>query len=215
MDTAFVPHMADGTVPQRMTLSDAAQIRGGYIAPTARTPLPEEPRVRILQASDVTPGGSIDWEGLRSIGLAGTIDRYAVLEGDVLLPLRSVRFSAVVARRVPSGVIASGHWALLTPEPQTTDADFLAWYLNHPATSARLGRLAQGTKIQFLSISTLRDFEVELPPLATQRKIARLQTLHARVHGLERQLADARTQLIDALTMDALHRAADPRSEDA
>jgi len=210
-----VKHVALGFAPRRKTLGDVAMIRGGYIAPTAPTPLLEGSRGRILQASDVRPGGSINWESLRSERLAGPIARYAVREGDVLLPMRSVRFVAVVARQVPEQVIASGHWALLTPDAEAADADFLAWYLNHPATSARLGRLAQGSKIQFLSISTLREFEVELPPLATQRQIARIQALRAHVGELERQLADARTQLVDALTMDALHRAADPRSEDA
>jgi restriction endonuclease S subunit len=183
--------------------------------PTARTPLPEGDIVRILQASDVRRGGSIDWDRLPAKQFAVSMARYMVREGDVLLPLRSVRFSAVVARRVPANVIASGHWALLTPDAQTIDADFLAWYLNHSSTSARLGRLVQGSKIQFLSISTLRDFEIELPPLPTQLQITRVQALHLRVRELEQQLTDCRTQLIEALTMALLQRAMDTCLKDS
>jgi len=134
--------------------------------------------------------------------------RYQVREGDVLIPLRSARPTAVVARHVPPDVIAVGHWAVISPEPTVADPDYLVWYINHPATAARLNWLMRGTSLRFLSIGALRDFEVELPSLDLQRRIVRVHTLARRVTDLERQLAAVREQLLHSLTYAALRRAA-------
>jgi hypothetical protein len=63
-----------------------------------------------------------------------------------------------------------------------------------------------GTSLQFLTIATVRDFEVELPDLSTQRRIGHFTTLTAEVGRLERRLADARQQFADALALAVLHR---------
>lgn len=187
----------------RMRLDEIAEVRGGYIATgVARSPL--EGTVRGLHAGDLGPGGVIVWPAVRAVSAPRDPSRYELREGDVLLPLRSMRLTAVVARGVPEGVIAVGSWALLTPRAGHVVPEFLAWYLNHPTTARRLVKLSQGSSLQFLSVGTIREFEVELPPNELQDRIARAQQLESRVTELEQELIHARKQLVDALTMAAL-----------
>ena len=195
---------------RRLPLAGLGQIRGGYVLPSRkiiRGASGGGPRYLALQASDIAPDGTIVWGALSRVTPRFDATRYRIREGDVLIPLRSARPSAVVARDVPPDVIAMGHWAIVSPEPTVADPDYLVWYVNHPATAARLNGLMRGTSLRFLSITALRDFEVELPPLDLQRRIARVHALAERVTDLERQLAAAREQLIHSLTHAALRRA--------
>lgn len=202
------PRTSRGVGPAPRTpsvrLEDPGWLRGGYVASKATADRPGANYLRALQATDVAADGTIDWDALRFVTGDIESDRYGVIEGDLLLPLRSARTTAVVARRVPPGVIAVGHWAILSPNPELAEPDFLRWYLNHPATAARLAGLMRGTKLQFLSLTDLRGFEIELPPLDVQRRIARVNALHERVSGLERELARARKRYVDTVTISAL-----------
>jgi hypothetical protein len=190
---------------QLTRLEQTGWLRGGYVASKATAAHPKADYHRALQATDVERGGTIDWDRLRFVAAVSDGDRYGIRSGDVLLPLRSSRTTAVVATGVPSGVIAVGHWAILTPSPEVADSQFLGWYLNHPATVVRIASLMRGTKIQFLSLRDLRSFELELPPLEVQRQFARVHALHDRVANLEQTLTQARRRYLDAVTMEALH----------
>lgn len=196
---------------RRLPLAALGPIRSGYVLPhlgeKKRRALPGAPWLA-LQARDVAPDGTIAWGALSRVEPIFDPSRYQVREGDVLIPLRSARPTAVVARHVPPDVIAVGHWAVISPEPTVADPDYLVWYINHPATAARLNWLMRGTSLRFLSIGALRDFEVELPSLDLQRRIVRVHTLARRVTDLERQLAAVREQLLHSLTYAALRRAA-------
>jgi hypothetical protein len=130
--------------------------------------------------------------------------RYAVREGDVLLPLRSMRLTATVARDVPGDVIALGHWALLSTDAGTLTPDYLAWYLNHPGTAQKIRSLAKGSNLQFLSLSAIRSFQIEAPSVSVQSRIVRVHECHERAKRLEHELSEARQRLIDAATMNAV-----------
>jgi hypothetical protein len=196
----------------RVRLDELGDVRGGLVASKTRDD-PGAKYVRALLASDVAPDGSIDWDALGHVAAVDDDGRSTITDGDVLLPLRSARVTAVVPRRVPPGVIAIGQWAIVSPEPRLADAEFLGWYLNHPATAVRLASLMRGTKIQFLALTDLRAFEIELPPIETQQRIARLHLLNERITRLEQELAQARKQFVDGATMEALRRRLDRQPE--
>lgn len=196
------------TPPCRIPLGAVGPVRVGYVAPS-RSSGEEQGRYLALQASDVGPDGTVVWAALSRVTPVFDPSRYLVSEGDVAIPLRTPRPFAAVLRDVPPDAIAVGHMAIVTPHPEIADPDYLAWYIKHPRTAARLQGLTRGSKLRFLSITDLRDFEIELPALDLQRRIAHLHYLHERVTELERQLADARVLMIESLTMAALSRAMD------
>jgi len=64
-----------------------------------------------------------------------------------------------------------------------------------------------GTSLQFLTLATVRDFEVELPDLSTQQRIGHVAELTTWIAQLEKRLAAERQQLTDAVAMAVLDRA--------
>jgi type I restriction enzyme M protein len=139
------------------------------------------------------------------------VERYEIRDGEILLPLRSQRLQAVVVRDAPAGVIASGQWAIIEPNPDLVDSHYLAWYLNHPRTRARLEGTMVGSALQFLTIAMVREFAVERPGLERQRQIGRVSELVSRVERLERELAIWRQSHLDAVAMTVVTDQSDER----
>lgn len=194
------------TTLDRPRLRDLSEIRGGQVATT--TPArPDSPGAcRALQAGDLAPDGSEAWRALRWVIPTGDWTRSEIRDGDVLVPLRSSRVPALVARGVPPRTIGVGHWAIITPGPDLLP-DYLVWYLGHPTTTRRMNELVVGSKLPFLPLSAVRRLEVELPPLEVQQRIVAVHTLHRRLTELESQLGHAREQYLNTITRTALDRA--------
>jgi hypothetical protein len=188
-------------------LKDVASVRGGYVGSSAITIGPGPGGIRALLARDVGAGSSVDWASLGYADPPGGGEQFRIRNGDVLYPLRSARPRAFVARNAPPDVIAAGQWALITPQLDQLRADYLAWFLNHPASAAALERLMQRGTLPFISLVSLRDLEIEVPPLAVQDRIIRVNELHQCVATLENGLAGLRATLIDAATLSALRSA--------
>lgn len=186
-----------------MRLSELGDMRGGYSSRGSVQARGGPGWVRVLQGGDLQ-GDGIVWNQLGWVQAGSLPEKYVIADGDVLLPLRGESPQAAVVRNPPAGVIAAGNWALISPDRSVVDSDYLAWYLNHPVTSARLGGIMRGTKLKFLSLTDLRDFDVEVPPLAHQHRIARVHKLNERVSALENHLSSMRRTYIDAATMAAL-----------
>lgn len=186
-----------------MRVEELGDMRGGYAPKQAVQARGGAGWVKVLQAGDLR-GSTVAWEDLAWVEVDPIPAKYAIADGDVLLPLRGEYPQAEVIRDPPAGVVAAGNWALISPDRSVIDSDYLAWYLNHPATSARLAGIMRGTKLKFISLADLRDFDVEVPPLAHQRRIARVHSLNERVSALESQISSARRTYIDTVTMAAL-----------
>ena len=78
---------------------------------------------------------------------------------------------------------------------------YLAWWLNHPQSQAKLTRdLARGTYIPFISAGDLVSFQVALPPLVVQARIAEVDRLRRLERKLGAQLERLNEQLVDVAT---------------
>ena len=146
-------------------------------------------------AEGVSDGGTIV---LRSEG--GKYQKHLLQEGDVLFQSRGWHHPVAVVERGVRGIAATG-LHVLRPDRSRTMPEYLAWWLNHPQSQAKLARgVARGTYIPFISKGELDAFLVPLPPLAVQARIVEVdrlkrleQKLAARLEQLNQQLADAAT----------------------
>jgi hypothetical protein len=194
---------------KRVALQELGEIRGGHVAAAEPAAPGVRDACRALRIADLGDNGAVDWTGLARVVPMVADDRFTVREGDVLVPLRSSRVSAFVARGVPSQTIAVGQWAIVTTTADV-QPEYLAWYLTHPATARAIRALVVGSSLPFLPLSALRELEVVVPDLAVQRRIVRIQTLHQREQRLEQQLAQAREHYVNAVTLAALEGAPHP-----
>jgi type I restriction enzyme S subunit len=62
--------------------------------------------------------------------------------------------------------------ALLRPKPEVCDPRFLCWWLNSPLSKEKFIGQMGGAAIKRLTLSKIKRFEIPLPPLAEQRRIA-------------------------------------------
>lgn len=192
----------------KMTLGALADVRGGQLSqgdPARASSI--DTACPALQVGDLAPNGSVAWSGLRKVIPAGSWKRSLINDGDVLVPLRSTRVTAIVARDVPPRTIALGHWAIITTGP-TLLPEYVAWYLAHPMTARQWQRAEVGSKLAFVPLSAVRELEVDVPPLDFQRRIVAVDALHNRLGELEQQLADTRNRYVHQITRAALDRAA-------
>lgn len=188
-------------------MREVAEVRTGFLPQTARTPEATAGREwHALRVGDVAADGRIAWAALGRVVAPTAAATAVVRDGDVLVPLRSPRPTATVARGVSRDVVAVGHWALCTADPGSVLPEYMAWFLNHPRLGAGLEGALQGSNLKFLPMRAVRDLRLDVPPLSVQRRIVGAVALNTHAAALERELAAARAQLVDAVTLDALRR---------
>ena len=193
-------------------LGDVATIRLGF------TPLKEkrseysradasqraaQPFVRrtvlMVQPSNITTEGTIDWRRLERINVQPTqsYESHKLEPGSVLLCLRGVMRVANLAEQTlrhdldataePLPVVASGAWAVIRPNPQRLTTNYLTWHLKQPSTAARLHGERSGSALQFIPLSVVQDMTLPLPHCEAQDAIVRAASRIDQVEKLERQ----------------------------
>lgn len=155
--------------------------------------------LRILQARDLSPDGGITWQHLDHCEAKPGSERARLRDGDLLLAVRSADPRAIVVRDPPADVVAGGPFAILRCRPDAIDAAFLFWLLNADGTRQRLRAALRGSAMPFLGIADLKNLELPIPALPTQRAIARVQMLRCRMSVLAARLDRALGQLLEAV----------------
>lgn len=102
---------------------------------------------------------------------------------------------------VPSGrtFIFQRHIAHLKPQHELVDSTYLAQMLETPAVRRQADKLARGVAQKTVTLSSLRNFEIPLPPLNEQKRIAAILDKADALRAKRRQaiaLLDSLTQSI-------------------
>ena len=116
----------------------------------------------------------IDYSQARRIGyetFRAWTRRLQPQHGDLLLA-REAPVGPVVSIPREENVAPGQRTVLLRPNAAMCESRFLFYYLAMPSTQGRLNDLAAGSTVAHLNVADVRDFEVELPDLATQTAIA-------------------------------------------
>ena len=186
-------------------LGGVARISTGY--PFRRTVEAEEGGdIVLIQIKDVDSTEGVSKSGtivLRSEG--GKYEKHLLQEGDVLFQSRGSRHPVAVVEGGVRGMAATG-LLVIRPDHRRVMPSYLAWWLNHPQSQAKLTGVARGTYIPFISKGELDAFLVALPPLAVQARIVEVDRLRRVEQGLEAQLEQLNQQLVHAATWMAATR---------
>ena len=115
----------------------------------------------------------------------------------------------IFAREAPAGniaVIAEGErvclgqrTVLLKPKREVVDSKFLAYYVLSPSVQKVLVRKSIGSMVSHVNLAEIRPFQIQLPPLAEQKRI--VEKIEQVMPLVERygQAEEKRRQLITAL----------------
>jgi hypothetical protein len=183
-----------------MRLDQLCHLQLGYTARGRLDPV-EGDGVRAIQLRDTAPGGGLYAEGIAQYRLDAVPGRYLARQGDVLFRSRGDRNTATALSNDFDGpAVAVMPLVIIRPHPNTAEPDYLAWFINQPASQRYFDGWAQGGTLRMISISCLAKLEVALPDLSTQRAIAEVNQLADRERQLTHRLAERRHQLT-ALTL--------------
>lgn len=98
----------------------------------------------------------------------------------------------------------------IRPGPDV-DRSYLTWYLRTPRMVAEASRLSQGANLPRLSPDALAAFEIPLPPIEEQRRIASILDAADALRAKRRQALEKLDSLSQSIFIDMF---GDPRSSD-
>lgn len=187
----------------RLGFTPLKEKRSDYASASITSQRPSQPFVRrtvlMVQPSNITDEGAIDWRRLERINVQPkqSYESHTLQPGCVLLCLRGVTRVAHLtedalqhdldATAEPLPVVASGAWAVIRPDSNVLTTNYLSWHLSQPATATRLREKRVGTVVQFIPLSVVQDMTLPLPRLGAQYALARAANLIDQVEKLERQ----------------------------
>ena len=185
-----------------MRLSDVCTIHSGF---TARGKLESVDigGVPTIQLRDISAEGAVDPARLARASLEGATERYFVKAGDVVFRSRGERTTAcALDRRFVEPAVAVLPLIVLRPKRDMVLPEFLAWAINQPAAQRHFDEAAYGTSIRMVPRSSLDDLEIDIPDIATQRKVVAIDALAERERQLSILAAERRRRLTSMILAD-------------
>lgn len=157
-------------------LGDCCAKIGSGATPTGGASVYLQTGVSLIRSQNVY-NGYFKYEGLAHISdaAAADLEGVTVCEEDVLLNITGD--SVARSTRVPSNVLparVNQHVAIIRTRREVLDSCFLQCYLTTPSMQAFMLKEAsgQGGSRNALTKGMVSDFQISLPPLPEQRKIA-------------------------------------------
>lgn len=95
---------------------------------------------------------------------------------------------------------------ILRPKPDIISAEYLTWAINHPKTQRFFDSVARGTKLRMVSRASLEHVDLDIPDIATQRKIVAIATLADWEQALSVQAAGLRKELTSKILGECAKR---------
>jgi type I restriction enzyme, S subunit len=153
-------------VPLESILSALIDYRG-------KTPMKSSSGVKLITAK-VIKGGRIEdgnHEFIAEADYDGWMRRGLPQQGDILITTEAP-LGEVAMLRTAEKVALAQRVILLRANGKLADQDYLFQALKSPVVQARLYARGTGTTVLGIKQSELRQVEIPMPPLATQRRIA-------------------------------------------
>jgi hypothetical protein len=102
--------------------------------------------------------------------------------------------------------VAASHLMILRTEGQIAFPVYLTWFLNLPATQAKIRAMRSESSVPFVAVAALGQLRVPMPSIKVQKDIAGVQKLSAREQRLVKEIRTRRRVLVDGLLMAAVRR---------
>jgi hypothetical protein len=190
-----------------MRLADACTIHTGYTARGRLEPTAAGGGVLAIQLRDISPDGLVDPDRLTRVQLDGLADRYFVRAGDVVFRSRGERNTAsALDERLREPALAVLPLMVLRPKLDVVKPEYLAWAINQPPAQRHFDVAARGTNIRMIPRSSLDDLELDVPDIATQRKIVAVDALAERERELSLFAAETRRKMMSLILVERASR---------
>jgi len=128
-------------------------------------------------------------------------------DSDIIFMARGAKNYAAILREVPDHALAAASFFIVRAFIANLDPVYLAWYLNQPRAQHYFTQNSgRGVLMPVVRRSVLEQMDAPLPPLATQKLIAKLFHLSLDEQELTKNLLDKRARLMEAVCLQAAER---------
>lgn len=180
----------------RGKLSDFASVFPGL---SFRSRIENDPagKIYIIQPRDISDDGSVSFDSVaKSSQLPGTSELY-LEDQDILLQPRGASLSVGVIRNTHTLAVPAAPLITIRCNPSALNPEFLVQYLRTAAAQEFLRGSAAGTYIPQIPRSAVAELPIDLPGLATQRKLAEFAQMERTEADLFARLQQKRAQLFE------------------
>ena len=182
---------------KRVSINDIAVVRMGF---HFRGRVQEEPNgnALVLQIRDVDEAGRFDPESLTPMEIPN-LENHALSLRDVLFSARGTRRYAFLFNEPHyKNIVPAGYFMVLRPKSDRVRPDYLAWAMNQDLFQAKVDAVSSGTAVPQITKANLTSLEVDVPNVATQERIAAVDSLMQRELKLIHGIRDRRSALLRA-----------------
>lgn len=171
-------------------LNDVCEIQSGF-TPRGRLEPTEGEGVRGIQYSDLDRENEFDPETASQYELKGKVERYLAGSGDVLFRSRGDRNTAVAIKPGSNFAgVAILPLVVLRPDQSILSPQYLAWFINQPASQRYFDGCARGTGMRMIPKADLENLEIAVPDHETQQLVVEIDHLARREYALTLELAE-------------------------
>lgn len=155
--------------------------------------------VAYLQVRQFNDDGRLIFEPDEYINLDNKTETHILKEGDVLFVGKGNRLFSWCYHQKDQPAVASSIFFVLRPDTHIVYPDYLAAFLNAPQSKAVFQQIGAGTNIFSIRKSELGAFQIPLPSMQQQMRIAALAQLHQQEIDLARQIIIQKKNLYTAI----------------
>jgi restriction endonuclease S subunit len=176
------------------SIQEIADIRFGlYVQPDSSGD------VAYLQLRQFNDEGRLLSRANDFINITNKTEAHLLTDGDVLFVGKGNRLFSWCYRVTEGSAIASSIFFVLRPDLKIIHPEYMAAFLNAPQSKAAFQQLGSGTNIFSIRKSELGAFQIPIPPMQQQKRIAALAELHQQEIDLAQQLMLQKQHLYTAI----------------
>lgn len=152
----------------------------------------------LIQLKDIDADNNIVTGSLNRAILPVSHDYY-LRKGDILFKAKSLRPGAVFIGQEMERVVATAQFFVIRTIADEALPEYLAWYLNQKQAQEYFARYAEGSSLKIINKKTLIEFEAEIPDIAVQENIIRINKLMAKERILASEIRQKKEKALSAL----------------
>ena len=186
----------------KYSIQNIATIYSGIYATTGLSG-----EVVYLQANHFSEHGQLASTLIPNLYLNQQTQKHLLRDGDILFAAKGHKNFATVYEEKNGLCVASSTFLVVRINEDFKDnllPEFLAWYINNPATQKWLKANAIGSALPSISKSKLLELEIQVPELAKQDAILKIYALRLQEREIQVQLIDKKEQYLQQLLLKAL-----------
>jgi restriction endonuclease S subunit len=162
--------------------------------------------VFLMQLGDLNTDGTVQTHSMIPTQDQSLFEKFTVKSGDIVFRGRGAGIVAAVVPETEWPVVAASPLIIIRPNTQKVDPHYLVWALTNDQARRYYAEHARGSNIVGIGKRDLDLLEINLPPMAIQKKIGQLKNLETEEQHLLTRYQKAKARLVEALIVDAIYK---------